>query len=166
MGAVPRRGLPPACGPSTEAVRCTSVSTFTVTHGGGPQWRLTVGSTAAFGRHESFPLRFGWITKGLDALADDPKIFTREDATVVLGVGKNMVNSIRYWLQATRVATRDPKTNHPGTHAHRADRVRRRRRPLPGGRRHHLAAPLAPRDQPWHRHGNLLVFQPLPQTRV
>ncbi len=72
--------------------------------------RLT-GSTAAFGRHESFPLRFGWITKGLDALADDPKIFTREDATVVLGVGKNMVNSIRYWLQATRVATRDPKTN-------------------------------------------------------
>ena len=26
----------------------------------------------SFGRHESLPLRFGWITKGLDALADDP----------------------------------------------------------------------------------------------
>ena len=25
----------------------------------------------SFGRHESFPLRFGWITKGLDALAQD-----------------------------------------------------------------------------------------------
>ena len=75
-----------------------------------PPVRLT-GSTTAFGRHESFPLRFGWITKGLEALADDPKIFTREDATVVLGVGKNMVGSIRYWLQATRIAHRDPKTN-------------------------------------------------------
>ena len=72
--------------------------------------RLT-GSTIAFGRHESFPLRFGWITKGLQALADDPKVFTRDDATVELGVGKNMVASIRYWLQATRIAHRDPKTN-------------------------------------------------------
>ena len=73
-----------------------------------PPVRLT-GSNTAFGRHESFPLRFGWITKGLDALADDPKVFTREDATVVLGVGKNMVGSIRYWLQATRIARRDPR---------------------------------------------------------
>ena len=72
--------------------------------------RLT-GSTTAFGRHESFPLRFGWIIKGLEALAKDPKIFTRDDATVVLGVGKNMVASIRYWLQATRVARRDPRSN-------------------------------------------------------
>lgn len=75
-----------------------------------PGVRLT-GSTTAFGRHESFPLRFGWITKGLQALADDPKIFTRDDATVVLGVGKNMVASIRYWLQATRIAHRDAKAN-------------------------------------------------------
>lgn len=82
-------------------------------HGHIQRWpavRLT-GRSATFGRHESFPLRFGWITKGLQALADDPKVFAREDATVTLGVGKNMVDSIRYWLQATRVATRDPKTN-------------------------------------------------------
>lgn len=84
-------------------------------HGvGHPRKRTAVrltGSTATFGRHESFPLRFGWIIKGLEALVDDPKVFTREDATVTLGVGKNMVAAIRYWLQATRVATRDPKTN-------------------------------------------------------
>ena len=54
----------------------------------------------SFGRHESFPLRFGWIAKGLDALRGDPAVFAREDATVVLGVGKNMVSSIRHWLQA------------------------------------------------------------------
>ena len=81
---------------------------------GQPRKRTTVrltSNTTAFGRHESFPLRFGWITKSLDALAKDPKVFTREDATVTLGVGKNMVTSMRYWLQATRVATRNPRTN-------------------------------------------------------
>ena len=72
--------------------------------------RLT-GSATAFGRHESFPLRFGWIIKGLEALAEDPKIFTRDDATIILGVGKNMVASIRYWLQATRIVRRDQRTN-------------------------------------------------------
>lgn len=75
-----------------------------------PPVRLT-GSATAFGRHESFPLRFGWIIKGLDALTADPTVFTRDDATIVLGVGKNMVASIRYWLQATRVARRDQRTN-------------------------------------------------------
>lgn len=69
------------------------------------------GTTAAFGRHESFPIRFGWITKGLQALEEDSRVFTRDDATVILGVGKNMVASIRYWLQAARVAHRDPRTN-------------------------------------------------------
>ena len=67
--------------------------------------------TVSFGRHESFPLRFGWIAKGLNALNDDPRIFNREDATVVLGVGKSMVASIRYWLQATGVAKRAAASN-------------------------------------------------------
>ena len=49
-------------------------------------------AAVSFGRNESFPLRFGWIAKGLKALNDDPKIFNREDATVILGVGKNMVD--------------------------------------------------------------------------
>ena len=60
----------------------------------------------SFGRHESFPLRYGWITKGLSALAEDPCVFAKEDATVTLGVGKNMVAAIRYWLLATGMAER------------------------------------------------------------
>ena len=60
----------------------------------------------SFGRHESFPLRFGWITKGLKALQSDPNVFASEDATVTLGVGKNMVAAIRYWLLATRMVER------------------------------------------------------------
>ena len=56
-----------------------------------------------FGRHETFQLRYSWLTKGVQEFHNDPKIFTSDDATVKLGVGKNMVNSIRYWLLATQV---------------------------------------------------------------
>ena len=66
-------------------------------------------SDVSFGRHESFALRFGWLTKGLSALIHDPKVFERDDATVVLGVGKNMVSAIRYWLQATQIVARNDK---------------------------------------------------------
>ncbi|CAA6825823.1 MAG: Unknown protein [uncultured Thiotrichaceae bacterium] len=59
----------------------------------------------AFGRHETFQLRYSWLTKGFLELKKNPKIFSSDDATVKLGVGKNMVNSIRYWLQAAQIVT-------------------------------------------------------------
>lgn len=61
----------------------------------------------AFGRHETFPLRYAWLSKGVNALNQDPMVFRSEDATVELGVGKNMVSSIRYWLLATKMAELD-----------------------------------------------------------
>ncbi len=61
---------------------------------------------ASFGRHETFPLRYGWLTKGFQALVEDPKAFESENATVALGVGRNMVNAIRYWLQACQIVER------------------------------------------------------------
>jgi hypothetical protein len=63
------------------------------------------GTKTAFGRHETFPLRFGWLTKGYRAWCDGDAPFAADEATVVLGVGKNMVAAIRYWLVATQVAT-------------------------------------------------------------
>jgi hypothetical protein len=57
----------------------------------------------AFGRHETFPLRFGWLTKGFAAWQSNPAVFDSDDATVDLGVGKNMVTAIRYWLSAAQV---------------------------------------------------------------
>ena len=57
----------------------------------------------AFGRHETFVLRYSWLTKGYKAVEDDSKIFSDDNATVILGVGKNMVSSIKYWLQAIRL---------------------------------------------------------------
>ena len=67
---------------------------------------LEVGkSSYVFGRHSSFQLRYGWLTKGYDAIKEHSArdIFNSEDATVELGVGKNMVASIRYWLQAVGI---------------------------------------------------------------
>ncbi len=60
-------------------------------------------SKVAFGRHETFPLRYSWLTKGFMALQKNQDIFSSDQATVALGVGKNMVNSIRYWLRAMRM---------------------------------------------------------------
>ena len=60
-------------------------------------------SQTTFGRHESFQLRYGWLSKGVEALLADEHVFSSPDATVKLGVGKNMVSSIRYWMQATSV---------------------------------------------------------------
>ena len=57
----------------------------------------------AFGRHETFALRYSWLSKGFHSLKKKPSIFDDEDAVVDLGVGKNMVSSIRYWLRACQL---------------------------------------------------------------
>ncbi len=63
---------------------------------------------AVFGRHETFPLRYGWLTKGFEAVKTAPGIFNRpEHAMVTLGVGRNMVNAIQYWLHAVGVVESD-----------------------------------------------------------
>ena len=58
----------------------------------------------SFAGHQTFAVRAGWLKKGLDALKDDPQIFARDEALVVLGVGKNMVSAIRHWILATDLA--------------------------------------------------------------
>lgn len=54
-------------------------------------------------RHESFTIREGWLSKGLLALDDNEKVFSSEDATDILGIGTNMVKSLKYWLYATNL---------------------------------------------------------------
>jgi len=65
-------------------------------------------SSPIFARHETFHPRYGWIKKGFDAAKKDSKAFIRDDAHVRLGVGKNMVRSIRYWAHAFKVLEDDP----------------------------------------------------------
>ena len=56
-----------------------------------------------FSRHETFPPRNGWLKKGFDAIKADPEVFNREDAAILLGVGKNMAKAIRYWCLAFKL---------------------------------------------------------------
>src|SRR5690348_462678 len=67
----------------------------------------------SFGRHETFPLRFGWLTKGFQVWIDNPDVFEQEDAVVLLGVGKNMVNAIRYWMIASQIAVQEGRSLKP-----------------------------------------------------
>lgn len=55
------------------------------------------GLKPSFGGHEKFVFRHGWLKKGVDAVQENPLIFTNDNALTILGVGKNMVRSIRHW---------------------------------------------------------------------
>jgi hypothetical protein len=65
----------------------------------------------SFSGHESFPLRYGWPKKCVDAVAESADVFAHDDAMVVLGVGKNMVKAIRHWGLTTRVIEIDPNAS-------------------------------------------------------
>lgn len=55
-----------------------------------------------FSGHDSFHCRQLWLKKGYDYVKDN-RSFNDEEAVVRLGVGKNMVSSIRFWLKAFNV---------------------------------------------------------------
>jgi hypothetical protein len=57
----------------------------------------------SFSGHETFPLRYAWLPKGVQGSQSYPSLFTRDDAMVILGVGKNMVSSIRFWCETLRL---------------------------------------------------------------
>lgn len=61
-----------------------------------------------FSGHQSFPVRHTWLTKGVIECAKDTSVFKRDDALVLFGVGKNMVDSIKYWTLTSQVLKIDP----------------------------------------------------------
>lgn len=56
-----------------------------------------------FRAHESFFIRKGWLYKGLKNVNEQPDMFSNRNLNPsdILGIGTNMVRSLRYWLQAT-----------------------------------------------------------------
>jgi hypothetical protein len=60
-----------------------------------------------FSGHQTFPLRIAWIPKAVAAIADgrDPLSDVDEGITA-MGLGKNMVEALRCWIEAFHVATR------------------------------------------------------------
>ena len=62
-----------------------------------------------FSGHESFPCKTLWLKKGYDfVVAGDD--FNSPEAVIGLGVGKNMVASIRFWLRVFGVTENDKPT--------------------------------------------------------
>lgn len=68
-------------------------------------------STSSFSGHETFPFRYGWLKKGVCAVHQNPSFFSSDRAMVELGVGKNMVNSIRYWCSSTGLIESEKQEN-------------------------------------------------------
>ncbi len=54
--------------------------------------------------HETFQCRYAWLPKAYAATRENPTIFADEnEAMVRLGIGKNMVRSLRFWAQVAGV---------------------------------------------------------------
>lgn len=55
-----------------------------------------------FRAHETFSIRKGWLSKGLKHIQADPTVFVSKEQNPmdVLGIGANMVKSLRYWMPA------------------------------------------------------------------
>jgi hypothetical protein len=70
---------------------------------------------AKFTGHDTFPLRYGWLFKASNYLINKGKLLTSNEgstrkAVVELGVGKNMVNAIRYWGECCGIISDDGET--------------------------------------------------------
>jgi len=63
-----------------------------------------------FSGHESFPCKSLWLKKGYDFVVEGNN-FNSPEAVISLGVGKNMVASIRYWMKVFGVLKEDEITD-------------------------------------------------------
>ena len=69
----------------------------------------TKGMKYTFSGHESFPCKTLWLKKGYDFVVSGND-FNSPEAVVGLGVGKNMVASIRFWLKVFGITENDKMT--------------------------------------------------------
>lgn len=57
--------------------------------------------------HETFPCRYAWLPKAFSAIEADRLAFSDEEGAMIrLGVGKNMVKAIRFWMVEMSVAVK------------------------------------------------------------
>lgn len=66
-----------------------------------------------YGGHATFPVRYGWLPKGLGTLFGEDGYVANTATADALGLGSKMVDSLGYWLEVTgiseaRDATRTP----------------------------------------------------------
>lgn len=64
-----------------------------------------------FRAHDTFFIRKGWLSKGMERIVAKPDLFVdkNENPMDILGIGTNMVKALRYWLQVVGL-TEEPNT--------------------------------------------------------
>lgn len=63
----------------------------------------------SFSGHETFACKTLWLKKGYDFMVDGGD-FNAADAVSELGVGKNMVSAVRFWMKAFGISENDKPT--------------------------------------------------------
>lgn len=59
-----------------------------------------------FSGHETFACRFAWLPKAVRLIARNPSALSDDEQAILeLGLGKNMVRALRFWLEAFDVAS-------------------------------------------------------------
>jgi hypothetical protein len=59
-----------------------------------------------FSGHETFACRYAWLPKAINGIAEYPDLLLsarQDDAMVELGLGKNMVRSVRFWAESAGI---------------------------------------------------------------
>lgn len=64
-----------------------------------------------FRAHDTFFIRKGWLSKGMDRVVAKNDLFVdkNENPMDILGIGLNMVKALRYWLQAVGLTSEPTK---------------------------------------------------------
>lgn len=67
--------------------------------------------TMRFRAHDTFFIRKGWLSKGMERVVAKPDLFVDKDENPmdVLGIGSNMVKALRYWLQVVGLTVEPTK---------------------------------------------------------
>lgn len=66
---------------------------------------IAVAAKPRFSGHETFACRFVWLPRAVRLIERDPAALSSDDRAILeLGLGKNMVRSLRFWLEAFGVA--------------------------------------------------------------
>lgn len=75
-------------------------------------------------KNESFYIREGWFEKALNAIAEDNtrNVFYKNNGIKILGIGSNMVKSLKYWLKAANIIDSDNKLTEFGLLLFKYDR--------------------------------------------
>ncbi|MEK3782435.1 DUF4007 family protein [Paenibacillus sp. FSL R5-0810] len=64
-----------------------------------------------YGQHQSFYLRTYWLRKAIQQLEKNNRFFYEKEASEWIGLGSNMVKSLKHWIEATDICEIDKRNS-------------------------------------------------------